>query len=114
MSKGQPQGHVIEVYFYQIKLRTCVISHFHGILTVLCEEKHDLVHFLFTCVFAKEAWKRVSNFLKSDIKLSDIAFGHKLSCLENYIISFVTFYIFKFWIPGNKTIALNCFINLKL
>ena len=36
MSKGQPHGQVIEVmevYFHQIKLRTCVIPHFHGILT---------------------------------------------------------------------------------
>ena len=69
---------------------------------VLCEEKYDLVHLLFTCVFTKEALKLVSNFLKLDIKLSDIVFDNKLSCLENYITSFVTFCIFKFWIPGNK------------
>ena len=69
---------------------------------VLCKEKHDLVHLLFTCAFAKEAWKLVSNFLKIVIDLSDIVFGHKLSCHENYIISFVTFCIFKFWILGNK------------
>ena len=43
-----------------------------------------------------------TNFLKSAIDLSDIVFGHKLSCNENYIISFVTFCIFKFWILGNK------------
>ena len=69
---------------------------------VLCEEKHDLVHLLFICVFTKEAWKLVSNFLKLDIQLSDIVFGNKLSCLKNYITSFVTFCIFKFWILGNK------------
>ena len=34
MSKDQPQSQVIEkLIFYQIKLRTCVIPHFHGILT---------------------------------------------------------------------------------
>ena len=32
MSKGQPQGQVIEK-FYQFKQRTCVISYFHVILT---------------------------------------------------------------------------------
>ena len=26
---------------------------------VLCKEKHDLVHLLFTCAFAKEAWKQI-------------------------------------------------------
>ena len=54
---------------------------------VLCKEKHDLVHLLFTCVFAKEAWKLVSSFLKFDINLSYIVFGYKLSCHENYVIS---------------------------
>ena len=44
----------------------------------------------------------MSNFLKFDINLSDIVSGHKLSCHENYIISFVAFCIFKFWILGNK------------
>ena len=33
MSKGQLQGQVIKKKFYQIKLRTCVIPHFHVILT---------------------------------------------------------------------------------
>ena len=75
---------------------------------VLCKEKHDLVHLLFTCAFAKEAWKLVSNFIKFAINLSDIVFGHKLSCHENYIISFATFCIFKFWILGKKnTITVN-------
>ena len=54
---------------------------------VLCKEKHDLVHLLFTCVFAKEARKLVSSFLKFDINLSYIVFGYKLSCHENYVIS---------------------------
>ena len=35
MLKGQLQGQVIKKYdFYQIKLRACVIPHFHVILTV--------------------------------------------------------------------------------
>ena len=33
MSKGQPQGQVIEKFIFTKMLRTCVISHFHGILT---------------------------------------------------------------------------------
>ena len=61
---------------------------------VLCKEKHDLVHLLFTCAFANKAWKLVSNFLKFVKNLSYIVFGHKLSCHENYIISFVTLYIY--------------------
>ena len=69
---------------------------------VLCQVKHYLVHLLFTCVFGKETWELFSNFLKLDIKLSDIVFGHKLSCHENYIISFATFCIFKFCILGDK------------
>ena len=32
MSKGQPQGQVIEKLIFT-KLRTCLIPHFHGILT---------------------------------------------------------------------------------
>ena len=34
MSKGQSKGQIIKKYdFYQIKLRNCVIRHFHGIVT---------------------------------------------------------------------------------
>ena len=33
MSKGQSQGQISKNIFYQIKLRNCVIPHFHGIVT---------------------------------------------------------------------------------
>ena len=50
--------------------------HYHVKCMMTPKEKHDLVHLLFTCVFAKEAWKLMSIFFNLDIKLSDIVFGH--------------------------------------
>ena len=68
-----------------------------GKITILkCLAIPKIIH------IAQKAWKLVSNLLKIAINLSDIVFGHKLSCHENYIISFVTFCIFKLWILGNK------------
>ena len=37
----------------------------------------------------------MANFVQLDNKLSDVEYGHKLSCNNNYIISAVTFCIFK-------------------
>ena len=48
-----------------------------------CQEKHDLFHLLFICLFDKEAWKHVFIFLKLDIKLLDL---YEVYMVINYLV----------------------------
>ena len=64
---------------------------------IVCNKIDDTDHLLFTCTLAKNIWKKTEESL-GIIFLPKKFITHQYNHMTNFILSYVAFYIYKFWI----------------
>ena len=64
----------------------------------ICNVDEDVMHMLFYCNFAQSIWKHVSNFLETEIGVSDVIVGSDISKDVDFLISLTSYFIYKCWL----------------
>ena len=64
----------------------------------LCDNENTIYHMLLRCSLAKEVWHRLEIVLNIHLSEEQIILGHKDDASLNYILSFVSYEIYKFWL----------------
>jgi len=68
----------------------------------ICLVKHTIEHMIFECILAKHILQKCTRFLNiQTINLNDIIFGVDNS-ISNYILTFATFTLYKYWLVTSK------------
>ncbi len=71
-------------------------------LCMLCNDKQDVKHLLFTCSRVNNMWANIGAIIKLNIQYKHIIIGDKESNSyiksRNLLISYITYGIYKFWI----------------
>ena len=64
----------------------------------ICNDVENISHPIYQCIYAKCIWEKISQLMGITICLEDIIFGERLSDEVNFVVSLITFIIYKDWL----------------
>lgn len=64
----------------------------------VCYQKHDILHLVFTCVHSQKIWHLIQNLFDIDLNETNVIMGTYLGKIHNFIITVISFTIYKEWI----------------
>ena len=64
----------------------------------LCNVTEDVTHLLFECRYAKVIWDKINDISNHVIDAEDVFLGSKLSNDDIFIVSSISYFIFKRWV----------------
>ena len=65
---------------------------------MFCKEDEDIPHLLFNCIYAQTSWKKLQNDCNFIVSLKDIIVGSLLNPTDNFIVSVISYCIYKSWL----------------
>lgn len=82
-----------------------LVSKWDSSITELCEIcnlKDDILHLLYNCLIAKKIWQIVTKLDNKVISNETVILGHPTDSNLNFIVTFVSFNLYKYWLVKNE------------
>ena len=79
---------------------------------IICDELDDVSHMIFECQLAKEIWQILEDKLEEQFRVKDIITSEYLND-NNKILTYTSFFIFKFWIETTNKRNVKSKENIK-
>ena len=68
----------------------------------ICQIDQDITHLLYTCRHVRHVWLRINNVLARNVRATHVIFGMEHDFNLNFIISLVSYIVYKEWILCEK------------
>ena len=68
----------------------------------ICHTKEDILHLIYECNLANRTWKIIEKIFNVPLSKTVVIFGHHSDKKLNYITSFISFTLYKYWLIRNE------------